>query len=109
MKLLVNFWSWTKNHLEAINFGVVLSIVAFMTWFSVHTLNVETQLRLERDALTRDLVETKQILGDTIKHINNQRTIMTEQQDLINGQNDIMKKMMDRVNYLTALLNGEIT
>ena len=109
MNKLQSSWNWVKNHIEAINFGVVLFVIVFITWFSVHTLNVETELRNDKEFLTESLMRSEQTLRDAIRHINEQERVIGVQDTAIKGQSEAIKKLLDRIEYLTALLNGEYT
>ena len=109
MKKLQNPWNWIKNRIESINFGVVLLVLAFMVWFSVHTLSVETQLSSENEFLKESLIRTEQTLSEAIRHINDQEAVVRMQKTTLEGQEVGIKKLIERINYLTALLNGEYT
>ena len=109
MKKLQNSWKWVKNHIEAINFGVVLFILAFIVWLSVHVLSVESQLRKENEFLKENLIRIEQSLGGAIRHINDQQGVIRIQKTTIEGQEAGIKKLLERINYLTALLNGDYT
>jgi hypothetical protein len=102
MKTIKNSWNWVKNHIEAINFGVVLFVLGFVVWLSVHIMSVESQLRSENHFLKESLIRMEQNLGGTVKHINEQEAVIRNQQEGI-------RKLIERINNLTALLNGDYT
>jgi predicted aspartyl protease len=109
MKIIKNSWDWVKNHIEAINFGVVLFVLAFVVWLSVHIISVESQLRNENQFLRENLIRMEQSLGGAVNHINEQESQMRNQRAIIESQSDAIKKLIDRINNLTALLNGHYT
>jgi hypothetical protein len=109
MKKLENSWNWVKNHIEAINFGVVLFVLAFIVWLSVHVLSVESQLRKENEFLRENLIRIEQNLSGAIRHINDQEAVIRTQRDTIDNQSLGIKKLIERINHLTALLNGNYT
>jgi|TARA_Y100001938_G_scaffold151062_1_gene245585 membrane-anchored glycerophosphoryl diester phosphodiesterase (GDPDase) len=102
MKTIKNSWNWVKNHIEAINFGVVLFVLGFVVWLSVHIMSVESQLRSENQFLRENLIRMEQNLGGAVKHINEQEAVIRNQQEGI-------RKLIERINNLTALLNGNYT
>lgn len=102
MKTIKNSWNWVKNHIEAINFGVVLFVLGFVVWLSVHIMSVESQLRSENQFLKENLIRMEQNLGGAVKHINEQEAVIRNQQEGI-------RKLIERINNLTALLNGNYT
>jgi len=102
MKIIKNSWDWVKNHIEAINFGVVLFVLGFVVWLSVHIMSVESQLRSENQFLKENLIRMEQNLGGAVKHINEQEAVIRNQQEGI-------RKLIERINNLTALLNGNYT
>ena len=102
MKIIENSWNWVKNHVEAINFGVVLFVLGFVVWLSVHIMSVESQLRSENQFLRENLIRMEQNLGGAVKHINEQEAVIRNQQEGI-------RKLIERINNLTALLNGNYT
>ena len=102
MKIIKNSWNWVKNHIEAINFGVVLFVLGFVVWLSVHIMSVESQLRSENQFLRENLIRMEQNLGGAVKHINEQEAVIRNQQEGI-------RKLIERINNLTALLNGNYT
>ena len=102
MKTIKNSWNWVKNHIEAINFGVVLFVLGFVVWLSVHIVSVESQLRSENQFLRENLIRMEQNLGGAVKHINEQEAVIRNQQEGI-------RKLIERINNLTALLNGNYT
>ena len=102
MKIIKNSWDWVKNHIEAINFGVVLFVLGFVVWLSVHIMSVESQLRSENQFLRENLIRMEQNLGGAVKHINEQEAVIRNQQEGI-------RKLIERINNLTALLNGNYT
>tara|TARA_B100000676_G_scaffold65573_1_gene65368 strand:+ start:1657 stop:1986 length:330 start_codon:yes stop_codon:yes gene_type:complete len=109
MKIINNSWNWVKNHIEAINFGVVLFVLGFVVWLSVHITSVESQLRNENQFLRENLIRMEQNLGGAVNHINEQESLMRNQRAIIESQSDAIKKLIDRINNLTALLNGHYT
>lgn len=109
MNKLQNSWDWVKNHIESINFGVVLFVLGFIIWLSVHVLSVESQLRKENEFLKENLIRIEQSLSGAIRHINNQETVIRMQKATVESQEVGIKKLIERINYLTALLNGEYT
>ena len=109
MEKLKSSWSWVKGHIETINFGVVLFVLGFIVWLSVHVLSVESQLRKENEFLRENLIRMEQNLSGTVRHINDQETVIRTQKAAIENQGVGIKKLIERINYLTALLNGEYT
>ena len=107
MKKLENSWNWVKNHIEAINFVVVLFVLGFIIWLSVHVLSVESQLRKENEFLKENLIRIEQNLSGAIRHINDQEAVIRMQKGTIDSQSTGIKKLLERINYLTALLNGD--
>ena len=67
MNKLQNSWDWVKNHIESINFGVVLFVLGFIVWLSVHVLSVESQLRKENEFLKENLIRIEQSLSGRYK------------------------------------------
>ena len=102
MKKLENSWNWVKNHIKAINFAVVLFVLGFVVWLSVHIMSVESQLRSENQFLRENLIRMEQNLGGAVKHINEQEAVIRNQQEGI-------RKLIERIKNLTALLNGNYT
>ena len=51
----------------------------------------------------------EQNLGGAVNHINEQESLMRNQRAIIESQSDAIKKLIDRINNLTALLNGHYT
>jgi hypothetical protein len=109
MKIIENSWNWVKNHVEAINFGVVLFVLGFVVWLSVHIVSVESQLRKENQFLRENLIRMEQNLGGAVKHINEQETVIRNQGAVIQNQQEGIRKLIERINNLTALLNGNYT
>ena len=109
MKKLENSWNWVKNHIEAINFGVVIFVFGFIIWLSVHILSVESQLRKENEFLKDNLVRIEQNLSGAIRHINDQEGVIRAQKNTIESQAVGIQKLIERINNLTAMLNGNYT
>lgn len=109
MKTLKDSWNWVKNHIAALNFMFIVSIFGFMIWLIVHTASVETQLQMENKFLRENLIRMENHLDGAIKHVNDQETVIRNQNQVIENQERAIKQLIDRINNLSALLSGNYT